>query len=589
MSVLYVENEREVRRFVCSFLAGRVGSLLEAGRADEALELFERHRPDVVVTDLQLPGMDGVRLAKALRRIDPDVPVVLTAAPSDPCRIQDAVEARFDGFVSKPVKIRTMLAALEEVADRRLHERSRRRVQAAMAQHYLAIEEEAMLLYIDGRGRLRKINERLLERLGYDPLLLLGEPFESLLYKDRRMGSRYRPLLKAIAAGESWHGEVHLISQSDMELIFKATLVPLFDTSRPDYRFMMLLEEVTELVNYRRILKNELDQTQRTLQEKVHFLTQYRNAINEGTAICRFLEDGTILRTDRRFDEIFGFDGEALTHRSFYRLCPNVADRLRRLVEESVRRGTILRKRIRCRREDGSGHVTDSVFIPIYKLDGNIEEIISIHNDITDIINLNDEIQTTQRELLYILGEVAESRSKETGHHVKRVAEYCRLLAQLAGLSESETELLAAAAPMHDVGKIAIPDEILMKEGSLTPEEFEVMKRHTTIGAELFSHSDRPFMRAARIVALEHHENYDGTGYPEGKRGEEIHIFGRIVALADVFDALSMGRCYKEPWADRKIVVHIREQRGRKFDPRLADLFLEHIDYFVDIRERIGR
>jgi len=141
---------------------------------------------------------------------------------------------------------------------------------------------------------------------------------------------------------------------------------------------------------------------------------------------------------------------------------------------------------------------------------------------------------------------------------------------------------------MHDVGKIAIPDAILLKPGRLTPEEFEVMKRHTLIGGELFAHSDRPFMKAARIVALEHHENYDGSGYPFGKRGEEIHIFGRIVALADVFDALSMERVYKKRWSLDEIVAFLERERGRKFDPRLTDLFLGRMEEFLKIQERIG-
>ena len=348
----------------------------------------------------------------------------------------------------------------------------------------------------------------------------------------------------------------------------------------------MLLEDITELVNYRTLLKNELDVTQKTLEEKIYFLQQYQNAINEGTAICRFSEDGTILKTDSRFDTMFGFDTDELNRRSFYELCGDMGVALREKIDAAIESKTLLKYRIRCIDRVGREHISDSVFIPIYRKDGRVEEIISMHSDITELVNLNEEIKNTQKELLYILGEVAESRSEETGYHVKRVAEYSRLLGRLAGLSEEEVELLGIVAPMHDVGKIAIPDKILLKHGNLTPEERRIMNTHASIGGELFGKSERPFMKAARIVAMEHHENYNGSGYPIGKRGTDIHIFGRIVAIADVFDALSMDRIYKKRWPLEDVIAFMKEQRGKKFDPVLIDLFLENLDLFLEVREK---
>ena len=583
-TLLFVEDDKAVRDFLIPFLAPRVKTLWYARDGAEGLDLYERNSPDIVVTDLKMPRMDGIALAKAIRAEDPDVPIVLAAYYSDEHRLFSAIEARIDAFVRKPIKANELIRTLEDMAKRITYDRTRMRVQATMAQHYLAIEEQALLIYIDSDGLIRKINEPMALLLNYASDLLEGEPFEALLVKDHRF-ARYRPLFEAIEKGDSWHGEIRLMTQLDLELTFKATLVPIYDTDRPQYQFMMLLEDITELVNYRKILKNELDETQNTLQEKIHFLEQYQNAINEGTAICRFLEDGTILKTDRRFDAIFGFDEERPRRRSFYQLCPNAETVLKNQLMEAVRKRVSLHKRIRCYGDDKRNfHVTDSVFIPIYRINGEIEEIISIHNDITDIIKLNDEIRTTQKELLYILGEVAESRSRETGNHVKRVAEYSRLLATLAGLEDDQVDLLYVVAPMHDVGKIAIPDEILLKKGRLTPEESRIMQKHTVIGGELFGRSERPFMKAARIVALEHHENYDGSGYPYGKKGEEIHIFGRIVAITDVFDALSMDRVYKRAWPIDEIVRFMREESGRKFDPKLIDLFLENLSLFMEIR-----
>jgi HD-GYP domain-containing protein (c-di-GMP phosphodiesterase class II) len=199
---------------------------------------------------------------------------------------------------------------------------------------------------------------------------------------------------------------------------------------------------------------------------------------------------------------------------------------------------------------------------------------------------LRNELIETQREMIETMGEIGESRSQETGNHVKRVAKYSYVLSKLAGLSETEALLLKLASPMHDIGKVAIPDTILLKPGPLTKEEFELMKTHTSIGYNVFKHSNRQLLRTAAIIAHEHHEKWDGTGYPNGLKEQEIHIFGRITAIADVFDALSSERVYKKAWSMQEIKIYLLEQRGKHFDPSLIDLFLRNIDTFISIRHK---
>ena len=155
---------------------------------------------------------------------------------------------------------------------------------------------------------------------------------------------------------------------------------------------------------------------------------------------------------------------------------------------------------------------------------------------------LYKEIEETQKEIIFTMAEVGESRSKETGNHVKRVAEYSKLLALMWGINPEEAELLKMASPMHDIGKIGIPDAILLKPGRLDEQEFEVMKTHATLGWQMLKNSSRPILKAASTVAYEHHEKYNGKGYPNGIVGESIHIYGRITAVADVFDALGSDR-----------------------------------------------
>ncbi len=202
-----------------------------------------------------------------------------------------------------------------------------------------------------------------------------------------------------------------------------------------------------------------------------------------------------------------------------------------------------------------------------------------------DIINLNKEIEDTQKEVIFRIGAIGETRSKETGNHVKRVAEYSKLLALYYGLGEDEAELLKQVSPMHDIGKVGIPDNILNKPGKFTDKEFEIMKQHSKIGYDMLSGTDKPLLKAASIVAYEHHEKWSGGGYPRGIKGEEIHIFGRITALADVFDALGSDRCYKKKWDDEKIFTLFKEERGRHFEPKLVDIFFENLDQFLKVRD----
>jgi len=203
-------------------------------------------------------------------------------------------------------------------------------------------------------------------------------------------------------------------------------------------------------------------------------------------------------------------------------------------------------------------------------------------------ILLLEEIEKTQKELIYIMGATGESRSKETGNHVRRVAEYSKLLALLYGLDEKEAQLIKEASPMHDIGKVAIPDHILNKPGRLTKEEFTIMQTHAQLGYDMLKHSNRPILKTAAIIAYEHHEKYNGKGYPNGLKGDDIHIYGQITAIADVFDALGSDRVYKKAWSLDKILKLFEEERGEHFNPKLVDLFFDNIDKFLAIRDEFA-
>ncbi|PKO40766.1 MAG: two-component system response regulator [Betaproteobacteria bacterium HGW-Betaproteobacteria-4] len=196
------------------------------------------------------------------------------------------------------------------------------------------------------------------------------------------------------------------------------------------------------------------------------------------------------------------------------------------------------------------------------------------------------ELDETRIEIVRRLGRAAEYRDNETGMHVIRMSKSSRLLARAAGVSERQANLLLNAAPMHDIGKIGIPDRVLIKPGPLDPEEWDLMKTHPLIGAEIIGDHPSELLQMARIVALAHHEKWDGSGYPHGLAGDEIPLEGRIVTIADVFDALTSERPYKKAWSTAEAVDFMRAQSGAMFDPGLLHLFLNMIPQVEDIRQR---
>ena len=199
-----------------------------------------------------------------------------------------------------------------------------------------------------------------------------------------------------------------------------------------------------------------------------------------------------------------------------------------------------------------------------------------------------DLSKEAEYEISLRLGRAAEFRDQETGMHTRRISEFSKHLGLLAGLPDDQCEVLKFASPLHDVGKIGIPDRILLKPGKLDPTEFEIMKLHTEIGGKILSDAGRyPLIEAGSTIAREHHEKWDGSGYPAKLKGEEIHIFSRIVSIVDVFDALGSDRPYKKAFPLEQIISIMEDGRGEFFDPTLLSIFMDNIDSFVAIKDTL--
>ncbi|MCX6074524.1 MAG: response regulator [Campylobacterales bacterium] len=345
----------------------------------------------------------------------------------------------------------------------------------------------------------------------------------------------------------------------------------------------ILLEVVKNIYNERKVHEFTAELKQDLLHQTT-LLEQYKEVVDISSIVIKTDVEGNIIYTNDLFSKISGYSADEIIVQGHKLLRhPEMSSEFYENLWETLLNKQTWSGTIKNLKKYGGYYITDTTIKPILDENREIIDFISISNDVTQLFDLNDEIWQTQHEMLSLLGEVGETRSHETGNHVRRVAKYAQLLGELYGLEEEEIRLLYSGSPMHDIGKIGIPDAILLKPGKLDFDEYEVMKTHSSIGYDILKNSSRPLLQAAAIIAHEHHEKWDGSGYPNALSGHKIHIYGRITALADVFDALSCERVYKKAWPMEQIIEFVSNERGRHFDPDLVDMFMANIDQFTTI------
>lgn len=318
-------------------------------------------------------------------------------------------------------------------------------------------------------------------------------------------------------------------------------------------------------------------------------LAQLMNLLNlgESAIYCVELPDGDQVEGELHILASTGDFVECITLRELKSLPPKVIERL---TDASSTRQSRLYDDAYLFYSHGKRGTHNLLYLaynqPLNDLDLQLLELYVSNVAITfESISLFESFQETSSELVYTLANAVEARSRETGAHVIRVALMSERLAQLYGLPERQCMLMKLASPLHDIGKVAIPDSILHKPGKLTADEWAIMERHVEYGVDILKKSSREVMRMGALIAGYHHEKWDGSGYPNGIAGEEIPIEGRITAVADVVDALGSKRSYKEPWPEEKILDLLKSERGKHFDPALVDIFLEHHKEFFAVRD----
>ncbi|MDD2789230.1 MAG: response regulator [Sulfurimonas sp.] len=454
------------------------------------------------------------------------------------------------------------------------------------------------VLYVEDEKLLRENNKILFERI-FSEVEIAVDGAEGLhLYQKKTYDIVISDILMPIMNGVTMvkkikeinkHQAVIITSACDdsrnlLELINLGVAQFLLKPIKTEQMLDVIFEVVTNVYNQIKLDECTLQLKQELLHQTT-LLEQYKEVVDLSTIVTKTDISGEIIYVNDIFCQTSGYTMDELISQK-HNLLRHID-----MGEEFYNNlwKTIFDKKpwsgqIKNLNKNGEYFITDATIKPILDEFGEIIEFISISHDVTPMYDLKEEILQTQHEMLSLLGEAGETRSQETGNHVKRVAKFAKLLGELYGLHEDQIQLLYSATPMHDIGKIGIPDAILLKPAKLDPDEYEVMKTHSTIGYNIMKHSNRPLLQAAAIVANEHHEKWDGSGYPNSLAGEDIHIYGRIVALADVFDALSCERVYKKAWPMDEIIALISNERGKHFDPSLVDLLMANIDSFIEIK-----
>jgi PAS domain S-box-containing protein len=454
--------------------------------------------------------------------------------------------------------------------------------------HYLKqfkkiVEESSIFSKTDEQGIIVDINSNFEKISGYTKKELIGQS-HSIVKNPAVESDIFKDLWNTILSKKTWHGLMKNKRKNGLTYHVLANISPIYYKDGRFKEFITIQHDVTKLEEYKEILKYELHTKSKNLESNLNYTKQYENGINTTIAILKTDTNNIITYANDKFLELSEYTSTELIGMD----CDQLRNTQYKNLEKPLRQGDIIELTSIHTSKKGNKLTTNIVFYPIFDLHGNIIEILQIINDITDIIELNREIIDTQREVVSTMGAIGETRSKETGLHVKRVAEYSYLLAKLYGLNEEEANLLKQASPMHDIGKVGIPDNILNKPGKLTKEEFEIMKSHSNLGYEMLKHSKREILQASATIAISHHEKWDGSGYPKGLKEENIHVFGRITAIADVFDALGHDRCYKKSWKIEDILKLFQEEKGKHFEPKLVDLFFDNLDQFLKIKDELN-
>lgn len=587
LSLLYVEDDENTREELEYFLQNKVKNLYVAKNGQEGFDLFEKHQPDLIITDIQMPVMTGTKMIKLIKQINSTIPIVIITAFNDADYLFEAIKLNVTSYLTKPLNLFALSEVLANIAKNINLENENKEIYNSLKQYKDIVDERSIISKTDINGIITYINEPFEKISGYKKEELLGKPHSIITHPAINKNIFKKMWKKINIEKKSWQGRLRNIAKDGNEYFVDIIIKPILDLDGNIIEYISLSNDITDLETTKEYFKAQTQKSAFNLTESIRIVNAYKEAINESNIILRINLDRKIIYANDAFFKVSGYTKEDLIGKPYSFLKHyNLSEEEQAAKIDSIFTGTIWKGKISNFKKNGEVFHCDVTMYPLKNNNEEIVEYMCIRHDITQIEKLHDELEDTQREIIYKLGELGECRSSETGQHVKRVAEYSKLLAIKIGLDEKDVNRLFMSSPMHDIGKVGIPDSILNKNGKLDSAEWEVMKTHAQIGYEILRTSKREILQSAAIVSYTHHERWDGSGYPLGLKGEDIHIFGRITAIADVFDALTSERVYKKAWSLEEVLKLFNEEKGKHFDPNLIDIFINNLDEILEIKEK---
>ncbi|WP_323588964.1 response regulator [Aliarcobacter butzleri] len=590
-TILIVEDSFVVREQLKDILTNRNYKVLEAKDENDALKIITLNKIDLILLDLELEksnGYDFLIKNKKLILEQLNIKVVIITGNISPTIIRDSFRLGVKEIIKKPFMIEELVLKTDILMNNKDVEDEIVYKTHLLNQYKNTVDRSAIVSKTNEKGIITYVNEAFCNISGYSQNELLGKSHNIVRHDDMN-SSLFKEMWHNIKDLKiPWMGVVKNRKKDGNPYWVQTIINPILNENGNILEFIGIKTDITEIEKTKEHLKNQFDISQNSFQEVMNLSKLYENAIERSNIILRVNANKIITYANEQFYKISGFTKEELigTHYDSLKILDSNINTNIENMWQTITSGKIWEGQISNIFKDNKTYHFLATIVPIVNLNGEILEYMGIRKDITDVIELHKEIEETQREIIYKMGEIAESRSNETGNHVKRVAEYSKLLALLYGLDEKESDILFTASPMHDIGKVGVPDSILNKAGKLDENEYKMMKKHCVIGYNILKNSKREILKAAAIVAMQHHEKWDGSGYPRGLKEEEIHIYGRITAVADVFDALGSHRCYKEAWENEKIFELFKNEKAKHFDPKLVDLFFDNIDKFIEIKNK---
>ena len=590
-TVLIVDDSFVVREQLKDVLFSRNYNILEARNDKEALEVVSTNKIDLMLLDLELDGSNGYEFLLNNRNLilkQLNIKVIIITGNITSTLLRDAFRLGVREVLKKPYVIEELILKTDLfMNDKDLEDEIVDKTQL-LNQYKNTVDRSSIVSKTNPKGIITYVNDAFCEISGYTEEELIGKHHNIIRHPDMET-SVFKELWHTIKTlKQPWTGIVKNRRKDGTPYWVQTIMNPIINSKGEIVEFIGIRTDITHIEQTKEDLKKLYDISQTNFEEIVNLSKLYENAIEQTNIILRANKEKIITYANEKFYNISGFTKEELIgqHYNFLKRTEKIDDSQIDSMWNELSKGNIWKGRISNTFKDEKIHHFLATVVPIINKNGEILEYMSIRKDITAVIELQEEIEETQKELIHKMGNIGESRSNETGNHVKRVAEYSKVLAKLSGMEEKEAEILFMASPMHDIGKVGVPDAILNKPGKLTDEEWKIMRKHSVTGYNLLKNSNREIIKAAAIVARDHHEKWDGTGYPRRIKGEDIHIYGRITAIADVFDALGSERVYKKAWEVEKIFELLESEKGKHFDPNLVDLFLENKEKFLNIKDR---